>query len=87
MTDETGRCTTRTEAEERLARRLYEAMERLDPSDDARAWEELSAQERQFYRLALGDALDDISNLTALHKTDKNVEHGGSEVGEQANLR
>jgi hypothetical protein len=42
--------------EMQLAQRLFETMERLDPSPEETAWNGLSDREREFYRLCV-DAL------------------------------
>jgi hypothetical protein len=42
-----------SEAEERLGRRLYEELERLDPSDENRSWDGLDPGERDIYLFAI----------------------------------
>jgi hypothetical protein len=53
----TGRRLTKEEAEEELARYLYESMERADPSWPPEPWESLSADERDFYANRINDVL------------------------------
>lgn len=43
-----------TDAEWRLAKRLYETMEYLDPeADEAVSWADLGDRQREFYRLLI----------------------------------
>ncbi len=50
-----------------LAQRLYETMERLDPSDE-REWAALSSRERRFYELCVSAILEE-RELVALAAT------------------
>lgn len=51
----------------KLAQNLYEAMERLDPSD-GRTWLELNDREREFYELSLLPVLESGDDLAAFQK-------------------
>lgn len=44
--------------EMKLAKRLHETMEHLDPSSDA-SWDALSEREREFYRLCVDALIED----------------------------
>jgi hypothetical protein len=52
---------TREDAEFQLARRLYEEMERLDPSDpgDVQPWENLESRQRDYYRFCIRAVLSE----------------------------
>lgn len=47
---EPDRAALKDEARERLARALFEAMEKLDPSQETLAWDGLPSGEKDFYR-------------------------------------
>lgn len=49
----------RREAIIELAQLLRETIERLDPSDDDREWQELSEGERRFYELCVSTILEE----------------------------
>jgi hypothetical protein len=78
---------------DRLAHRLREKLEHLDPSLDAVEWESLSERQRDFYRLCIEDVLLDIEAVNAATQSaettdrddEKRLEHirclGESEVG------
>jgi hypothetical protein len=53
--------TAREKAEWLLARRLYEEMERLDPSgpNDFVAWDRLESRHRDYYRLSVRAVLSE----------------------------
>jgi hypothetical protein len=50
----------RTQARDHLGKVLYEALERLDPSDfgEMIAWENLPERDRELYRLCIAALLD-----------------------------
>lgn len=48
----------------RLARVLFEEMERLDPQDD-RSWSELSPRQRDFYALCVRKLLDALPAMNS----------------------
>lgn len=55
-----------------IAQRLYEAMERIDPSG-GKPWEELSDGQRQFYELAVEEALENAGKLSGVLDSDDDV--------------
>ena len=59
MDEEHSTGTTSEAAIERLAVRLHDRMEHLDPTLNASAWNNLSDHEKEFYRLCIEDLLMD----------------------------
>jgi hypothetical protein len=50
-----------------LAKRLYTLMERLDPTPEALAWDDLPPEEQDFYRHCIEGIVDEVDYLRKMY--------------------
>jgi hypothetical protein len=50
------------EERERLAKRLYDQMEKLAPSQETIEWDDITSDEKGFYFLGIDAVLDELNN-------------------------